>query len=165
MIWMTSSMLSCAMSSPSSRWARSRALRRSYFVRRVMTSSWNVRYSSRMWRRERIFGWRWLSTSARLMMENVLCSCVWAKSLLSATWGLASRLSSMTMRIPLRSDSSRRSEISSSRLSLTCSAMFLMSIFLLTWYGSSLTMMRTRFCPCSSNSVRARMVTLPRPVA
>ena len=36
---------------------------------------------------------------------------------LSTTWGLASRLSSMTMRMPLRSVSSRMSEMPSNRLS------------------------------------------------
>ena len=43
----TSSMLSWAIRRPSRRWARSWALRRSYWVRRVKTSSWKVRYSSR----------------------------------------------------------------------------------------------------------------------
>ena len=58
-MWMTSSMLSWAISRPSSRWARSWAFFRSYLVRRTMISSWKARYSSMMCRRERILGWDW----------------------------------------------------------------------------------------------------------
>ena len=67
-----------------------------------------------------------------LNREKLDCSAVWVNSLLSTTWALASFFSSMTTRIPFRSVSSRRSEMPSSRLSFTCSAMFLMSWRLFT---------------------------------
>ena len=85
-----------------------------------------------MCRKDRIFGCDWLSTSASMFTANVVCICVWAKSRLSTTWVLASFFSSMTMRMPLRSDSSRRPEMPSSFLSRTCSEMFWMSWRLLT---------------------------------
>jgi hypothetical protein len=45
----------------------------------------------------------------------------------------------MTMRMPSRSLSSRRSEMPSMRFSRTSSAIFLSSSALLTWYGISVT--------------------------
>ena len=68
-----------------------------------------------------------------MLMEKEVCSWVWAKRRFKTTWVLASRLISMTMRMPLRSDSSRRPEMPSRRLSRTWSAMFSMSWRLLTW--------------------------------
>ncbi len=84
-------------------------------------------------RRDRIFGCFWSSTRASMMMPKLDCRAVCLKRVLSTTWGLASFFSSMTIRMPLRSVSSRRSEIPSRRLSLTWSAMFLISWRLLTW--------------------------------
>ena len=54
-----------------------------------------------------------------MLIANVVCSCVCANRRLSTTCAFASRLSSITTRIPLRSDSSRMSEMPSSRLSST----------------------------------------------
>ena len=158
-------MWSWATSRPSSRWARSPARRRSYRVRRTIRSSWKARYSSMMRRRDRIFGCFWLSTRASIFTAKLVCSAVWAKRRFNTTWGFASFFSSMTTRIPLRSVSSRRSEMPSRRLSFTCSAMFLMSWRLFTWYGSSVTTMRVRSRPYSSSSCRARRMMRPRPVA
>ena len=51
-------------------------------------------------------GW---STSASMIAPNVVCSGVCTNSWLSTTFGFASFLSSITIRMPSRSDSSRRS--------------------------------------------------------
>ncbi len=79
---------------------------------------------------------------------------------------MASRLSSMTSRIPSRSDSSRTAEMPSSRLSTTRSAIDLARVALLTWYGSSVTTIAA--LPLDSFSsiwARARITILPRPVS
>ncbi len=62
MMWMTSSMLSCATSRPCSRWARARWAFAQVVLAfgAMMSSSWKARYSSMMWRRERILGCVWL---------------------------------------------------------------------------------------------------------
>ena len=70
------------------------------------------------------------------------------------------------MRIPSLSDSSRRSEMPSSFLSRTSSAMSLTSFALLTWYGSSLmTICDLLDDSFSSITARARMTMRPRPVS
>ncbi len=73
------------------------------------------------------------STNANMFMPNVVCMALCLKSLFRTTLGMASRLSSITMRMPDRSDSSRRSEISGMCFSRTRSAIFSMSCALLTW--------------------------------
>ena len=73
------------------------------------------------------------STRASMMTPKVVCMAVCLKSLLSTTLGMASRFSSMTTRMPERSDSSRRSEISEIFFSRTSSAIFSMSWALFTW--------------------------------
>ena len=89
-------------------------------VRRVMICSWKAMYSSRMPRRVRILGWRWLFTRASMTTAKVVCIWVWANRRFKTTWALASFFSSMTMRMPfLPSDSSRNPEMPSSRLSFT----------------------------------------------
>ena len=70
----------------------------------------------------------------------------------------------MTMRMPSRSDSSRRSVIPSMRFVFTSSAIFWMSVALLTRYGSSVTMIRLLPFGIVSMSVTARTRILPRPV-
>ena len=60
----------------------------------------------------------WLSTRARRTMANVVCIWVDAYRRFKTTCGLASRLSSMTMRIPSRSVSSRSAEMPSNFLIL-----------------------------------------------
>ena len=67
-----------------------------------------------------------------LMMPNDDCIGVSLYSLLRTTCGIASRLSSMTMRMPSRFDSSRISEMPSSFFSWTSSAIFSISRALLT---------------------------------
>ena len=57
-----------------------------------------------------------------MMTPNVTCICVRLYSWFSTTAGLASRFSSMTIRIPSRSDSSRRSDMSVIFLARTKSA-------------------------------------------
>ena len=68
--------------------------------------------------------WGWPSTSASMFMLNASCIGVCLNRLFSTLCGLASRLISMKMRMPSRSDSSRRSAMPSIRLSLTRSAIF-----------------------------------------
>ena len=63
----------------------------------------------------------------------------------------------MTMRMPWRSDSSRRSAMPSMRLARTRSAIFSTSVALFTWYGSSVTMIWLRLpLAVSSTCTRAR---------
>ena len=78
--------------------------------------------------------------------------------------GLTSRRSSITTLIPSREDSSRRSVIPSTLLSLTSSPIFSTSRALLTRYGNSVTIIL--FLPLSigSISVTALTLILPRPV-
>ena len=80
------------------------------------------------------------------------------------TLAFTSRRSSMTMRIPWRSDSSRRSVIPSTRFSFTSSAIFSISLALFTRYGSSVTTMRLLPFGRVSMSDTARTRILPRPV-
>ena len=102
-----------------------------------------------------------------MMTPNVDCIAVCLYSWLSTTRGIASRLSSITMRMPSRSDSSRRSLMPSSFLSRTSSAMSLdRASRLLTWYGSSVTTICDLFDDSfSSITARARMTMRPRPVS
>ena len=69
------------------------------------------------------------------------------------------------MRMPSRSDSSRRSAMPSIVFSRTSSAIFSMSRALFTWYGISVTTIdvRSPFFAVSI-SVLARTITDPRPV-
>lgn len=64
------------------------------------------------------------STSASMLPEKLACSAVFLKRLFCTTAGTASFLSSITMRMPSRSVSSRRSAMPSSFLSFTRSAIF-----------------------------------------
>ena len=63
--------------------------------------------------------------SAIMLAPKLDCSGVKRQSWLSTTSATASRLISMTMRMPSRSDSSRRSAMPSMRFSRTSSAMLL----------------------------------------
>ena len=106
----------------------------------------------------------WLPTSARLITPKVLCMSVCAYSALSRTCANASFFRTMTMRMPSRSLSSRRSLMPSMVPARTRPAIFSISAALFTWYGSSLTMIWARPCSTSSISLRARTMTRPRPV-
>ena len=99
---MTSSMKSSAIMRPSRMWARSCAFLRSNCVRRSTTSLWNLMYSCRISRRVSSFGWP--STMANMMTPNVICICVSEYRWFKTSCGEASRLMSMAMCIPLRSE-------------------------------------------------------------
>ncbi len=121
MIAMTASMLSTQIFSPSRMCSRSSALPRSNRVRRVMTLwRWSTkRCSSSL----RFITFGTPSASASMMAPKVVCIGVCLNRLFSTTSGTASRFSSITTRIPSRSDSSRRSPIPSIFFSRTSSAM------------------------------------------
>ena len=73
------------------------------------------------------------SSSATKFTPKEVCSCVKRYSWFSTTSGVASFFSSITMRRPSRSLSSRRSEIPSTALARTNSAIFSISVDLFTW--------------------------------
>ncbi len=103
---------------------------------------------------------------ASITMPNVVSSGVCANRLFSTTPEIASRLSSITIRMPCRSDSSRMSLMPSIFFSRTSSAICSISRALFTWYGISVTMMLSRSVFfATSISVRARIVICPRPVS
>ncbi len=80
------------------------------------------------------------------------------------TAAIASRLRSMTMRMPSRSDSSRMSRMPSIFPLRTRSAIAVIRFDLLTMNGISVTMMLSEPFWCVSVFARARMTTRPRPV-
>ena len=100
-----------------------------------------------------------------MLTPKASCIGVCLKRLFSTLCGCASRFSSMTMRMPWRSDSSRRSAMPSIFLSLTRSAIFSSRAALFTWYGSSVTMIAVRSPRTSSNATCARITIRPRPWA
>ncbi len=105
------------------------------------------------------------STRASMMTPKVSCSCECLYSWLRTTLGLTSRRSSMTMRMPSRSDSSRSAVMPSTCFSRCSSAIFSISGALLTMYGISVTTIRCLPpCMCSIWAL-ARMRSRPRPVA
>ena len=71
--------------------------------------------------------------------------------------------SSKTTRMPSLSDSSRMSEIPSIRFSFTISAIPVIHWALFTWYGSSVTMIRSPRFPPSFSSISATPRTTTRP--
>ena len=80
------------------------------------------------------------STSASMFAPNVSCSWVCLYRLFSTTLATASRLSTITSRMPVRpEDSSRMSAMPASLPSLTSSAIRSARLSGLTWYGSSVT--------------------------
>ncbi len=101
-----------------------------------------------------------------MITPKVLCIWVCLYSWFSTMYGIASRFRSTTMRMPSRSDSSRRSEIPSIFLSRASSAICSIRRDLLTMNGISVTTIRSPLPPSrSSISARARITTRPRPVA
>ena len=121
-IRITSSILSRAISKPCKIWARSSALFKSYWVLLVTTSFWCAKYSLSICIRFKTRGS--LLTSASIMTPNVSCNWVCFKSWFKITLALTSRRSSMTILIPVRSDSSRKSVIPSIFFSFASSAIF-----------------------------------------
>ncbi len=127
---MISSIRSMARRRPSRMWKRSRALRRRKRVRRVTTSWRKWRKTRRDSASDRVSG-RPLTIETALYPKE-LWSGVRRKSWFMMMRGMASRLRSITMRIPSRSDSSRMSEMCSSFFSRTSSATFSISRALFT---------------------------------
>ncbi len=130
MIAITSSILSEAMIKPSRICALSSAFFSSKRVRRI-TTSWRCSIKAL------IISFRFNClgrplTKAILFTLKEDCRAVSLYNLFSTTPELASRFTSTTIRIPLRSDSSFTLEIPSIRLSLTRSAIYLISSALLT---------------------------------
>ncbi len=116
------SILANAIDKPSSKCARSRALRNSNTVRRVTTSRrCNIKASS-ISRRLNNLGWPFVN--ATIFKPKDTCICVNLNKLFKTTSPTSPRLISITIRMPSLSDSSRKAEIPSRRLSLTSSAIF-----------------------------------------
>ena len=103
-------------------------------------------------------------TNASIITPNVSWSWVCLYNWFNTIFGLTSRRSSIQIRIPSRLVSSRISVSPSTFLSLCNSAIFSISLALLTIYGSSVTTIL--FLPLSigSISVTARTLIFPRPV-
>mmetsp|Transcript_6804 Transcript_6804/g.19804 ORF Transcript_6804/g.19804 Transcript_6804/m.19804 type:complete len:427 (-) Transcript_6804:578-1858(-) len=170
---MTSSICARALSSPSTTCARCFRRPSSKFVRRRIVRN---RKSSQICRadlRVSLTGCLPSSPSESRLPANEVCSCVFLKRLFCTTVALASFLSSMTMRVPSRSLSSRRSAMPSSFFSFTIVAILSSSTLLLTMYGSSVTTIAVLDPSCppfllvfliSSTCVRARITTAPLPV-
>ena len=160
---MTASMWSRAIESPSRMCSRASAFRSRNRVRLVTTSFRKARNSSRSSLRFIVRGRFWTIASSCTPKEVCICVCLYR--LLRTTSATASFFSSTTTRIPSRSDSSRRSEISSISLFRTSSAIRSMRRDLFTWYGISVTTIDSR-SPffAFSMKARARIWTLPRPV-
>ena len=117
MTLMTSSMLSTAILRPSRMCSRSSARARSKAVRRTTTVwRWSMKWRS-ISRRDSTRGTPF--TRARRMVPKVDCIWVCLYSPFRTICGMASLLSSMTIRRPSRSDSSLRSRMSVSFLSRT----------------------------------------------
>ena len=159
----TASRLSSAMRRPSRMWSRSSALRRSKIVRRVTTSRRWSRNTASASRRFRSLGRP--STIASRFTPKDSCIGVSLNSWFRITWAEASFFSSTTIRMPDRSDSSRKSEMPSIFFSLTSSAIRSMSRALFTWYGIASTMIFDRPVRSSSSiSALAFIWMMPRPV-
>ena len=160
----TASKWSSAIFSPSRIWARASAFRRSCSVRRRTTSRLNSIKCSTTSSSVSTCGRP--ATIASVMMPKDVCSCVCLKRLFRTTAGTSPRLSSMTIRMPDRSDSSRKSAIPSIVFSRASSAIFSSSRALLIWYGISVTTIASLslFLSDVSISVLARITIEPRPV-
>ena len=126
-----SSMLATATARPTNTCARSRDLASRCLVRRLTTSSRKaVKAAMKSLR---------LSCSGRppliasMLAPKLVCRSEWRHSWFSTTSAIASRFSSMTMRMPSRLVSSQMLEMPSSFFSRTCSAIFSISTRLFTW--------------------------------
>ncbi len=104
MVATTSSTFDTATARPQRTWLRSRALRSSKAVRRATTSSRKVMKCVRKSRSVSCSGRP--PFSASMLQPKLVCIGVKRHSWFSTTSGVASRLSSITTRTPIRSDSS-----------------------------------------------------------
>ena len=162
-IAIVSSILSTAISKPSRICSLSCALRKSKRVRRSTTSSRCFTKSSISLYRLSSSGLPF--TRAMLLVLKLLWRAVFLKRWLSTTLALASRLISITTRIPpFPLDSSEMLLMPSRRLLLTISAIRPTISALFTWYGISVTIIRSPPLGVCSISVRARSTMRPRPV-
>ncbi len=107
---MTASMFLRATSRPSSTCASARARSSSQRERATITSMRWSRKRSSICLSEKVRGTP--PSSAREITPKVLCSAVHLKSAFATFRASAPRFSSITIRMPSRSDSSRRSEMS-----------------------------------------------------
>ena len=126
----TSSMLSRAILRPSKIWALFLASCRSYIVLRMMTVFLWCKNSFKSSKSVKIFGS--LLFIASIITPKVISSCVLLYRLFSTISLIASRFSSITMRIPSLSLSSRTSAMPSMLFSLASSAMVSISFALFT---------------------------------
>ena len=81
----------------------------------------------------KLTGWGLPSTKATIFIENDVLICVCVYKLLRITGRFSPFFNSITIRIPSLSDSSLNSDMPSIFLSLTSSAIFSISLALLTW--------------------------------
>ena len=126
----TSSILKRATDSPSNKWALSFALLSSKIERRVTISLLCAINALKIDFRFINFG---IPLSiATMLIPKTVCISVSLYKLFSITSGTSPRLSSTTIRIPSLSDSSLRPVIPSIFLSLTSSAILVMSLALFT---------------------------------
>ena len=159
----TSSKLAIAINNPCKICSRRWALFKSNLVRLVIISLRCFTYAFITSFKDKIRGRP--STMANIFTGKEVCNCVCLNRWFSTTWAFPSRFTSITKRIPRRSDSSRMSEISVIFLSRTKPTIVSINEVLFTWYGISVTIMASRPPLRSSISVRACTFTLPRPVS
>ncbi len=157
----TASSISIALISPSRTWARSFALSSWYSVRRRMTSCrWAMKISSAFFSPSRL---GCPSTIAIMFIENVerIAVCLNSRFLICVVD--PSFFRTITIRIPSRPLSSRRSAMPSIFRSRTRSAIFSTSVALFTWYGSSVTTICVRPPRADSSSIVVRACITTRP--
>ena len=106
-------------------------------------------------------------TSASMITPNVDCICVCLYSWFSTTRGIASRLSSITMRMPSRSRLvAQVADALELLVAHQLGDVLDRACALLTWYGISVTTICDLFDDSfSSITARARMTMRPRPVS
>ena len=163
MMAMTSSRFCSAILNPSRICSLSCAFFRSYSLRRLITSircSMNTRMACLS-----VNTLGSLLTKASTLILNVVCRGVRLYNSRRTDSASAALFSSMTMRIPCLSDSSRKSEIPSRRPSRVNSAIRSIKADLLVIYGSSVIMMRLFPRDISSRFSLPLSVILPFPVA
>ena len=152
--------MSIAFLRPSKMWARAFAFSRSKIVRRIMTVFLWLMKCLRISFKPKIRG-SWFKMES-MIIPKVVCIAVCLNRLLRTISLIASRLSSITTRIPSRSDSSRIVETPSMSLSFTRLAIFSIRRALFTWYGSSSITIISFFALCSI-CVLARTLMRPLP--
>ena len=160
---MTSSIRSMALSSAATMCSRSAALRSRNWVRRTMTSIWCATQYLIIWSSRSVRGTP--STRASMLAPNVSCSWVCLYRLFSTTLAMASRLSTMTSRWPVRPlVSSRMSAMPVTRPSRDQLGDLLGQVVPVDLERQLLDDQAGAAPGSSSTSTTARMVIEPRPV-